>query len=359
MDVVFENVLFVGPEKGYGGMGSVLETYSKYIPGFTFVPTYPSTAQKKIGIQFKALRIAFFFRGMIKILRIFLYNRKIKIVHLHAASKGSFFRKSCICYVSKMFNKKVIFHIHSGHFHVFYNQSKILKKIIRHTLRISDSVICLSQQWRNFFIGEVGLTNTFVLGNPIESHYSEEKKFSNGVVHLLFLGKICNEKGLFDLIVFLESNKYYLSDRIKLFIAGDGEVERLELLLKNPVFKNINYLGWINGARKISAIRDCDIYILPSYFEGLPISVLEAMSGGKPIISTRVGGIPEIVKDHYNGWLIRPGCFSDLDDVFDEIFANKNLLKVYGSNSYVEAEKFSPDKILKKLASLNHSLLSS
>jgi glycosyltransferase involved in cell wall biosynthesis len=100
-----------------------------------------------------------------------------------------------------------------------------------------------------------------------------------------------------------------------------------------------------------------DVFILPSHIEALPMSILEAMSYGKPIVSTRVGGIPSLVKEDYNGWLYDPNDIKHLDKIIDEIFADKGRIKVYGHNSRTEALKYDIQTVAKKLNSIYDSAL--
>ena len=79
------NILFIGPENDKGGMGSVLNIYEKYLPGSKFISTYPSSSESS--------KIIYFLKSIIKILNLISFNSKIKIVHIHCASKGSFIRK--------------------------------------------------------------------------------------------------------------------------------------------------------------------------------------------------------------------------------------------------------------------------
>jgi glycosyltransferase involved in cell wall biosynthesis len=350
MDTIFGKVLFVGPENELGGVGSVLEIYKKNIHHFNFIPTYPSDNKES--------KITFFIKSIFKNIRLLLLDRNIKILHLHSASKGSFIRKSIICIIGKLSGKKIVFHMHSGGFEYYYKNSGILKPYIKYILHSSDSIICLSKQWLEFYSKGMRLSNVSVIGNPVEAGNCEIKNSNIKTLRLLFLGKICDDKGIFGLIDYLKTNRYFLDYQIKLDIGGNGEDERLMKLLNDPVLnKHIESHGWVNGEVKKKMICDCDIFILPSYVEGLPVSILEAMASSKPVIATNVGGIPSIVINNYNGWLIDPGAFHQLDIVFEQIFSNENICSKYSANSFREARKYQPEVILAELATLYKSLI--
>jgi glycosyltransferase involved in cell wall biosynthesis len=350
MHPVFNNVLFIGPENDFGGMGAVLDIYKKNIQPFNFIATYPSNNKKSKSI--------FFIKSIFKISRFLFQNQYIKIIHLHSASRGSFYRKSIICLLGKFFCKKIVFHMHGGSFDQFYRQSVILKYYIHGILKSSDSIICLSGEWVDFYCKKLGLKNVFVLGNPIQSFPCDVAHSNSDYLQLLFLGNICDDKGIFDLIAFLKDNIYFQENKIKLTIAGIGEVERLKKVLENPELKNkINFLGWVQNEAKQAIICACDIYILPSYFEGLPVSILEAMAIGKPIIATNVGGIPSIVQNGYNGWLFTAGKFNELNAIFDQIFSDKKILQRYRLNSLRASQVFAPEVVFEKLNNLYTNLI--
>lgn len=349
MNNIFRKVLFVGPVNEFGGIGAVLENYKKNIPEFKFIPTFSSGNN--------SFKILFFIKSVYRIIATLAADREIRIIHLHSASNGSFIRKSIVCLIGKLFGKKVIFHVHSGGFKDYYHRSALLGPYIKFILKISDCVVCLSGQWLEFFSSALKLNNVVIVGNPISINHCVEKKTPAEALHLLFLGKICDDKGIFDLIHALRTNHNFLNGQIRLVIAGNGEDQRLKTLLSDNVLgRYIQYEGWVQGEQKNALICACDIFILPSYMEGLPVSILEAMGSGKPVISTTVGGIPSIVKNGHNGWLIEPGAFFKLDQIFEHIFLNRDLLKKYSLNARSEAAKFSEEVILKQLSVLYSSI---
>ena len=130
---------------------------------------------------------------------------------------------------------------------------------------------------------------------------------------LLFLGLLGKNKGIYDLLECIRDHKVEFQGKLKLYIGGNGEIEHVKQLIKEYGIADIViFEGWVSGDKKIELLNKSDAYILPSYKEGLPISILEAMSYGMPIISTPVGGIPEIVSNGENGYLVEPGNKEDI-----------------------------------------------
>lgn len=101
--------------------------------------------------------------------------------------------------------------------------------------------------------------------------------------------QIGHNKGIYDLIGVIALHKKEFHGRQKLRVGGNGEVDKVKILIKEKKISDIvSYEGWVSGGRKVELLDVSDAYILPSYKEGLPISILEAMSYGLPMISTKV-----------------------------------------------------------------------
>jgi glycosyltransferase involved in cell wall biosynthesis len=347
---VDKNILFIGPINDAGGIGAVFKNYKAYFRDAKYISTYPNDANSK--------RIFEFIKAIINIIKTLKSDKNVQILHIHCASKGSFYRKSVVLLIGKWQKKKIIMHMHGGGFKDFYYKNRLNKIYIRAILGLADKIICLSKEWHEFYSSAMNLKNTVVIGNSVELKKICGKQRFSGKIKLLFMGKICIEKGIFDLIKFLAANKIFLEGKIKLTICGTGEDEKLKRLISTPIFINrVEYHGWVEGAKKESLIKESDIYILPSHFEGVPISILEAMAYGKPIIATNVGGIPSLVKDKHNGWIIEPWGLNKLDNIFDEIMEDPKVLEKLGKNSYLEALAYDPMKMFKKMENVYTNLL--
>lgn len=141
---------------------------------------------------------------------------------------------------------------------------------------------------------------------------------------------------------------------MRLLIGGNGEVEEARVRATElGLLDSVEFLGWIDGERKSRLLSVADIFVLPSYYEGLPISLLEAMSWGIPIISTTVGGIPELVRDGTSGILIEPGDVHALAHALSTLAADGALRDRMGRAGRSQvAESFSRDVVLPRLEGL-------
>lgn len=347
-NLVFEKVLFVGIDYRIpkGGIASVLNTYSTFIHPFKFVRT---AASELNSVQ----KLLFAVSGYICLLWKLLFDRKIKIVHIHSASGTSFWRKSYVIKISQVLGKKIIFHCHGGGFKDFHE--KYSSKVDTILAKV-DVVVCLSEEWKHYF-ESIGCINVVTINNVIEE--PQIQSFNKGnLVHFLFLGLICDNKGVFDILKVLSYHKQELTGKILLHVGGNGQTDRLVSTIKDlHIEQLVQFEGWVDKEKKQRLLNLADVYILPSYIEGVPISILEAESYHKPVITTNVGGIPSIVKDRETGLIITPG---DMDELFCaiKILANdKNLRQKYGEAGYMISIKYLPEIINKELTILYQRML--
>src|SRR5690606_15580564 len=323
-----EIVLFVGPQyKNHrGGMGAVLASYAVNMKGIQFIATFD-------GRYCTTRNIGIFIIALFKLFWKLMFDRKIAIVHIHSASAGSFVRKYLVFLVAKfLFQKKTIYHLHGARFHLFYkNSNSLIRRLVKHLAESVDVFICLSIYWQNYLSNESVIKNLVVVNNPVlrpTTSPSVTDIDRNIVLNMLFLGRIGERKGVFDLLEVINSYKEQLVGNVKLRVGGDGEVESLRNYIENENLSDIvEYVGWVDGQKKNDLLLQCNVLILPSYNEGLPISILEAMSYGKAIIATTVGGIPEIVSDNENGFLFTPGDKETLAFLIKKFTTDPELIK--------------------------------
>ena len=251
------NVLFVGPDNNKGGIGAVLNVYSKYFNDFQLIKTYPSDTSRN--------RVIYFLKSLFTLIQKLLKDKNINIVHIHSASNGSFIRKSIVLLVTKTFSRKVILHIHGGSFKDFFASSRIRSIYILAILNMSNSVICLSDEWASYFKNQLRLNNVKVLPNPIELPELNNREKESDRLELLFLGAVVPTKGIFDLLDYLSTNKYFKTDRIRLHIGGEGEINHLNMLLQqHGISGSVEQHGWVENETKSSLMNMMDIFILPS-----------------------------------------------------------------------------------------------
>lgn len=334
-----------------GGIAQVLFNYKKYIYNpFLFVAN--SKGEKCISSYLLLLFHPF------AMLINFILHPNIQIVHIHTPSYKPFFYSTITAKIARLFKKKVLIHIHGGGFKEYYAKHKTF---VRKELNNMDGVIVLSETWKHFFSDSIGLNNVHVINNvipipSISNNYIKEKQ----KVNLLFLGFIYKEKGIFDLIDVIKSNHDYFKDRLILHIGGiELKGNQLETIITtNKLNDTITLHGWVNEKEKNNLFNISDIYILPSYKEGLPMSIIEAMSYGLPIISTKVGGIPDLIADKKNGYLFTPGDKKEMFKHIKSLIENEQLRKSMGEYSFYLSKKYLPTTVKTQINNLYNLILS-
>lgn len=344
-------VLMIGPGKGLkGGISSVVDSY------------YNIGLDKLVDIEYletfvegtKLKKISFAIKALLK----FKKNAADKnIIHIHMSSRGSFYRKSLFILKAYKMNKKIILHIHGSEFQKFYQEecNDLLKKYVKNIFSKCNKVIALSDEWKLILSEIVDINKIEVLYNAIEVKCHKSKK-DYSKKKILFLGRVGRRKGAYDILKVAPTIISRHPD-VEFIIAGDGEVEELRELSKNKnIDKWVNILGWTSGDEKINLLKEATIYLLPSYNEGMPISVLEAMSYRLPILSTNIGGIPQLVTNEVEGYLFDAGDLKKIEEALDKILSNNVLREKLGKNSYNKVkEEFNLEKNIQKLYDIYES----
>jgi glycosyltransferase involved in cell wall biosynthesis len=337
-----------------GGIGAVIQTYSHYFSPFQFIATYKNQ-------RFKPMIVPYFIGACLKLGWVLGTNRKIRVVHIHGAAKGSLVRKYFVYAISKrLFGKKVVYHSHGSELKSFYEGAPgLIQRFVRHFLNHTDEVICLSAQWEGFFKQHFRIPKISILENIVEEPISIPVHEGGGPLNFLFLGAIGNRKGIFDLLAVLSDHKAEFRGKLRLTIGGGGENQRLEDFINQHGLSDlVRFEGWVKGERKQAILAQADVYILPSYNEGLPISILEAMSYHLPIISTPVGGTPEVVREGQNGFLVEPGDQQGLYGALTWFIEHPDKIRPMGTISAEIVRPYYARNVIPKLTNTYIALLS-
>lgn len=327
-----KKVLIVGPSiKLKGGVATVIKNYREGLLNKNIDTKYLET----IFTNKNYINIIFFPFIIIKYL-IMIMDREI--VHIHMASYGSFMRKSILIYIADFFNKNIVIHVHGAEFHIFYERSnEKYKKYISRTLDKAILIIALSDEWK-IRLSKITNTSIEVMYNSV--NVPEKNIYTGKGNNITFIGRMDERKGVYDLLdVAKKIGK--LHSNIKILLCGDGDIEKIKRIVKSNKINNVEVLGWINKQKKEEILKTTIINILPSYNEGMPMSILEAMSFGIPTIATNVGGIPEVIVNNENGFLIIPGDKESMFREIDKLITETDVRKRISRKSYETVnEKF-------------------
>ncbi len=244
------------------------------------------------------------------------------IVHIHTSGHHSALRKSIFMVLSRLFRKKTIVHYHAfsgdalkdkryqGRYHCLFDKA--------------DRVLVLSETWKQivndiYHLGD----KVLVLYNPCTAEVSDAAYRKQK--HILYAGTIGQRKGYADLITaFARIAQNY--PEWKLVFAGNGEIERGQALaFELGIAQQVVFAGWVRGDEKDRLFKEASVFCLPSYAEGFPMAVLDAWAYGLPVITTPVGGIPDVAKDGENMLLFNPGDIETLARQLKRMMSDDDL----------------------------------
>ncbi len=342
-----QSVVTIGSNmKGHGGIASLLRSYSKIYCPFNYIRTTCS------GDFIK--RTLVYLWSVVKLI-VWLARPSVKLVHIHSSSFILHNKSAVYVFVSKIMGKKVVLHLHGG---ALSEECRRYELFLRRLFKYVDRVVCVSCFVESVVKSYRLSSSTSVIYNILEKPSLKRLPKCNGGVVFLFMGNICEEKGVFDVIDVIIKHKEYFEGRAIFNIAGGGEIERLDGLVRRNHLENVvRYVGWIDGDEKSTHLNQSDVYIQPTYFESLGISILEAMSYSLPVISTNVGGVPEIVSDGVNGFLIDPKDKNALFEKMKFLVEHKDKRTEMGQAGADFVSAFYAESIEKQLQALYQSLL--
>lgn len=282
----------------------------------------------------------------------FVKKNKIKMVHqnLPFDPKGVL-REFVINYWCSLLRIPVILHLHGGMFITQGTNNKIFIKLIQFIFNHSKQVIVLSEEEGFLLKEKFAYDKAVVLPNCVDSSIFKcvEKTQNHNKRILLYLGRIEENKGVYELIEALQKLKNEFDFRF--FLCGTGPlleycVEAFGSILGN----DFEYKGVVSGESKIKIIKESDIFILPSYFEGMPMALLETMTAGVVPIVTNVGSMKHIIKHDINGLLIEKQNSNDLYEKLKYILSNpKQYQKLSINAQSTIKENYDIEKYIIKL----------
>ncbi|HEX9930508.1 MAG TPA: glycosyltransferase family 4 protein [Pyrinomonadaceae bacterium] len=336
-------VLMVGMHltKTRGGISTLIAEILKSPLKEDFEFTYIESQAEDFGKFGKA------FLALSAIAR-FVWNcisKRPNLVYVHLGSNASLYRESIFIFLAKLFGKKVITHFHAGDVDNYYPfQRKIGQKFIQTALGLSDSFIAVSQESAKQLRDITQSQNISVITNAIDtSVFNGDKKSltdepGGDAVRLLFVGavgKLKGEKDLIKALALLRDNK----PNLKISFLGYGAENLKDYCERFEVGNLVEYLGAVPMDERIEFFRRSDIFVLPTYAEAMPMSVIEAMAAGLPVISTRVGGIPELIEDGVDGILFAPGDVGALAEKISFLLNNKDTRIKIGKKAKQKARE--------------------
>lgn len=280
------------------------------------------------------------------------------LLHVHCASRASFWRKSAFVLPATWSGATVILHLHGAEFMQFYHDESgpFAKRAIRYILEKCTRIIVLSESWRKT-ISEITPSRIDVIANPALPLRGEVAFAAREPATLLFLGRLGRRKGIHVLLQALVRVKEE-HPSVRLLCGGDGDLDEVrEAAERLGVADCVEILGWVDETRRAGLLATASVYVLPSFAEGLPMSILEAMSAGLPVVTTPVGGIPEAIADGEEGLLVPPGDTEALASAISRLLSDAPLREAMGARGRAKFDAcYDANVVLPRLESVYRDL---
>lgn len=245
---------------------------------------------------------------------LFLLRKRPDVVYVPISQATLPFLRDCLFLFPARWTKtKTVVHLHGSYFRTFYESSpRWMQWIARNALRHVACAIVLGEGLRDRFAGILPPERVQVVPNGIPDLFAGGRNGSRrgGPKRVLLLSSLMPEKGLH---LLLEAIPRVLTatSNVKFVLAGPWyrEADRrhtLAFLRRYGLEGHVEMNGPVGPEQKRALLESADVFVLPTFNEGHPISILEAMCAHLPVIGTRVGCIPETLRDGHNGFLINP-----------------------------------------------------
>ena len=324
-------VLMIGPARSvHGGVSAVVNNY--YAAGLD-----QQIKLKYIATMVDGSKMRKLIQAMFAYITFLFALPSYHILHVNMAADASCYRKKIFIDTAWLFRKKIIIHEHGGDFEGFYYErcSEKQRTNIKRSLSRANIFLVLSESWKKFFSEIVDEDKIHVLQNGIVIPTKVKQDYSSHKV--LFLGRLCKEKGIGELLEAVPVIQKQIQD-FKLILGGVWEEGNEALKEKaRALSETVLCPGWISEKEREALFQECSIFVLPTWFEGQPISLLEAMAAGMCVAASAVGGIPQIMgkESDVTGILLPPKDADTLADELIKLLKDEEQRRKMGQNARI------------------------
>lgn len=302
----------------------------------------------------KIIKLLYALKGFISFLVLFPFY---DIIHFHVSFQGSLTRKYYMNRIAKFFHKKTIVHFHPPTPDVIFQKENFKK--YNNLFNSTDLVIVLSNHWSELIKKEYGENvNTKVLYNPcplVENIKNDRDKSNDR--YILFAGTLIERKG-YECLIKAFANIINDFPDWKLVLAGNGETDKAKKMIEDyKATQSIILKGWIDRESMNELYNNASIYCLASSGEGFPMVVLEAWAYGVPVVTTLVGGLPDIVIDGVNALTFDYNNVEQLQEQLSKLMLDSSLRKKLSEEGIkLSKEVFNINVINKELENIYANL---
>jgi glycosyltransferase involved in cell wall biosynthesis len=257
-------------------------------------------------------------------------------VHVNVAERLSLVRKGAIVALCRAIGVPVVMHLHAAQLHHFYHSlPRPLQAMIRWIFSLPESVVVLGTASRRFVTEELGVPagQVEILNNGVpEPVHPREMAAAGAARRVLFVGNLSERKGVSDLLHAL-ALPALRSAALEVTLAGGGDVAGYEAKARQlGIDAFVRFEGWVGQQKVAQLMARSDVLILPSYDEGLPLVILEALANGLAVVCTPVGEIDSVLTDGVNACFIKPGDIHGIAQALNKVLDEPALMETLGRN---------------------------
>jgi glycosyltransferase involved in cell wall biosynthesis len=258
------------------------------------------------------------------------------LAYIHVAGRGSSLRKLLLTGFCRLLKIPIVLHLHDYDYERFCRSLPApLLWSVRWMFQTADHVIVLGQDARQTVIDLLNVPGdrVSILPNAVPAPVDRQAQPSSPV-EILFLGQLSQRKGVHDLIEALDRPDLRALPWHATIAGGGPHQESFERqLASTAVADRVSLPGWIDRAAIAALLNRADILVLPSYAEGMAMSVLEGMAHGLCIVCTPVGALGEVIEPERSGLLVEPGDVGQLADTLARAVADGDLRRRLGAGA--------------------------
>lgn len=273
------------------------------------------------------------------------------MLHVHMDERGSFWRKRIAIGLARAAGRPVLVHVHSGRFDEWASENPRRLRAVASVLERSAAVVALSESWRERILALAGSARCVVIRNAVPMP-AEPTRGSHPPL-VVFLGTLATQKGIDGLLAAIRGTQDQ-AVAASWVLAGGGDVagtrHKADCL---PHPELVEVPGFLGTSEKNDLLRRADVFALPSFSEGLPVALLEAMSYGLACVVSPVGGIPEVLVDGQNGLFCTPSDAPSIERALVSVLEDPVFLRRLGQRArQTVAECCSMDSVARQWSAL-------
>ena len=279
-------------------------------------------------------------------------------VHVNMAERLSIVRKGAVIVLSRALGIPVVLHLHAAELHHSYPRLPgPLQAMTRWVFSLPASCMVLGTAAQRFVVDELRVPSSRVeiVFNGVPAPTAARRMVKeNAVRRLLFVGNLSERKGVTDLLKALSSPGFE-DLPLELVLAGDGDISGYQAKANAlGLEKKVRFTGWVGQGEVAELMAQADVLVLPSYDEGLPLVILEALGNGVAVVCTPVGEIPSVLQHDVTACFVEPGDVNGLAAALQRLLRRPELIKTLEENGKALYEqKFSLSRFFFNIAQIH------